>query len=358
MSGGATSNRNGVIWSGQNQNELNIMFVGEAWGQEEAIKKRPFVGPSGGILTGMLKQSGIDRNKHLLTNVFNFQPKPSNAIANVCGPKSEGIKGLPRLLPSKYVRAEFKPEIERLHDEVIAYNPNVVVALGATAAWAFLGTSGIKSIRGAPVMGYAHDTPIKILPTYHPAAVMRDWTLRPIVLADLDKAKREAMYPEIRRPRREILIEPTITDLWHFYRFYIAPSPELSIDIETIQDQITCIGFAPSIDRALVVPFYDPSQEDGNYWHDIKNEKAAWLFVRNMCHLEKAIVGQNFMYDMHFLWRSYGITVPYHEDDTMLLHHALQPEMVKSLGFLGSVYTDEASWKFMRTKGTVKLGDV
>jgi hypothetical protein len=34
----------------------------------------------------------------------------------------------------------------------------------------------------------------------------------------------------------------------------------------------------------------------------------------------------------------------------MLLHHALQPEMDKGLGFLGTVYTDELPWKFMRTK--------
>jgi hypothetical protein len=37
----------------------------------------------------------------------------------------------------------------------------------------------------------------------------------------------------------------------------------------------------------------------------------------------------------------------------MLLHHALQPESEKGLGFLGSVYTNEASWKLMRTS-TIK----
>ena len=37
-------------------------------------------------------------------------------------------------------------------------------------------------------------------------------------------------------------------------------------------------------------------------------------------------------------------------DDTMLMHHALQPESNKGLGFLGSVYTNHSSWKTMRTK--------
>jgi hypothetical protein len=61
---------------------------------------------------------------------------------------------------------------------------------------------------------------------------------------------------------------------------------------------------------------------------------------------------------MHFLWRRYGITVPFAQDDTMLAHHALQPEMEKGLGFLGSIYSDEASWKFMRKeKDTIKRED-
>ncbi len=52
----------------------------------------------------------------------------------------------------------------------------------------------------------------------------------------------------------------------------------------------------------------------------------------------------------------YGIAVPV-TDDTMLLHHALQPEMEKGLSFLGTIYTSEASWKMMRKKDTVKRED-
>ena len=42
-----------------------------------------------------------------------------------------------------------------------------------------------------------------------------------------------------------------------------------------------------------------------------------------------------------------GIPVPSWTDDTMILHHALQPEMEKGLGFLASIYTDEGQWKRM-----------
>jgi hypothetical protein len=50
---------------------------------------------------------------------------------------------------------------------------------------------------------------------------------------------------------------------------------------------------------------------------------------------------------MTFLWKVYGIPAPKACDDTMLAHHAMQPEMEKGLGFLASLYTDEASWKSM-----------
>jgi hypothetical protein len=50
---------------------------------------------------------------------------------------------------------------------------------------------------------------------------------------------------------------------------------------------------------------------------------------------------------MQWLWRA-GCPVRNARDDTMLLHHALYPEMPKSLGFLGSIYTEEASWKLLR----------
>jgi len=334
------------------------MLIGEAWGQKEAETGQPFSGLVGGVLKGMLSQVGIPFKDCYVTNVFNLQPRPTNSVVNLCGPKVEGILGLPYLLKGKYVNAKYTNELERLYDEIINHNPNLIVALGATAAWSLLGTSGIKSIRGAPALAHVRDKPFKVLPTYHPSAVARDYKLRPIVLADLDKAKREAAFADVRRPKREIWIEPTLEDMYRFKALYIDTSDELSPDIETYGDQITCIGFAPTVDRALVVPFYDPSQPDGNYWRTHWDELKAWKFVRKVCSAKRRVlVGQNFMYDMHFLWRSYGITSPHHTDDTMLLHHALQPEMEKSLGFLGSVYTNEASWKFMRTKHTVKQGD-
>jgi len=331
-----------------------MMLVGEAWGEQEAEAGEPFVGPSGRVLNMLLSATGIPRKEVYLTNVFNLRPSPSsNELRHLCGPKSEALPGYPALSSGKYVRAEYASELDRLFSEIKREAPNVIVAAGATPAWALLGSTGIRKVRGAPSYTYgvaaSRVGQIKVLPTYHPSAVMREWKLRPIVLADLDKAKREAEFPEIRRPEREFWLAPTIADLHAFEARFITPGCDLSIDIETNNGQVTCIGFAPSPSVALVVPFIDPTVAHGNYWESMSQELAAWKFVKRLCESHPGIF-QNGLYDVHYLWKVYGIRCFGLKDDTMLLHHSLQPEMEKGLGFLGSVYTDEPAWKFMRAK--------
>lgn len=338
----------------------DIMLVGEAWGKQEEEEGRPFVGASGFYLDQMLSQVGIRRSDCYVTNVFNVRPQPSNDVENLCGPKAMGISWMPPLKAGKYVSAEYEPELKRLYREIATHSPNVIVAFGATAGWALLRTSGIKRVRGAPALAHPDTRKLvasptwqgKIIPTYHPAAMMRDMSLRPIILSDLDKTARNASFPEIIKPHREFYVEPTYQDLLDFERAYIEDAPRLSVDIETKGRHITCIGFAPSRDRALVVPFWNPAQADGNYWRTFEEERLVWSWVkRNLQRRNVVYIGQNFMYDMTVLLRQYGITVDAREhEDTMLLHHALQPEMEKGLGFLATLYTDEPQWKFMRTK--------
>lgn len=337
------------------------MLVGEAWGEKEEEQQRPFVGTSGYLLDQFLSQVGIDRRDCYVTNVFNLRPRPNNDVSNLCGKKPEGIAGYPALTKGKFALAKYQPELERLYDEIKRERPNLIVALGATAAWALLKSTGIKQHRGfvastheavSAKIGYS----AKVLPTYHPAAVARQWELRPVILADLDKAKRESTHADIIRPARLLWIEPTLEDLATYEREYILPAEILSADIETWGQQITCIGFAPSASSGIVIPFVCENNRRGgtdnkhSYWPTIEEELIAWDYVARWLTLRPTIF-QNGMYDIQFLYRSYGIPVPLAAEDTMLLHHAFQPELEKGLGFLASIYTDEAAWKFMR-KGT------
>lgn len=355
------------------------LFIGEAFGEQEATLGVPFVGTSGAALLRMLHEAKIieltkadnfclnkwyeeqkpefvDRvwKAHVAeirrTNVFNLRPD-GNDIDALCGPKSAGIAGYPALAGSKYPRHEFEPELDRLADEILVLNPNLIVCLGNTPLWGLGGRTGIKKWRGTTFESTHTAAGYKCLATYHPAAVLRGWELRPIVIADLMKAKREAEFADVRRPKREIWIEPTIDDIQRFVDTINARcgSP-LSIDIETSGTRITCIGLGYS-DIAIVIPFDDDRRKDGNYWPTLEDERACWELIASV--LRDACVPklfQNGLYDIAFLWRSMRVRVVGAEHDTMLLHHSLQPEMIKDLGFLGSVYADEGAWKHMRKR--------
>jgi len=169
------------------------------------------------------------------------------------------------------------------------------------------------------------------------------------------KAARESKFPEIRRPKREIWIQPTLDDIRRFKQEHIDGCQRLSVDIETAGRAITCIGFAPRPDIGLVIPFVRPSRTGRNYFTNPASEREAFRLIRQILGDPKTRkTFQNGMYDIAFLWRAYGIKVMNAEEDTMLLHHALYPESEKSLGYLGSIYTDEGSWKKMRKNDTIK----
>lgn len=336
-----------------------IAIVGEAWGEHEAEVRRPFVGPAGQELNRMLADAGILREEVFLTNVFNLHPE-RNDLRTLCGGKRDGdtMGELPPLLPAKYLKRRYAPEIERLFRELRAARPNVVVAMGNTACWALLQTEAISKIRGA-----ARLSPVvpglKVLPTYHPSAVLRQYDLRHVTVLDLIKAKREGEFSELRRIPREIWLEPGLEDIRRFKREWIDGAACLAFDIETSHGEITCIGFAPSTGRALVVPFVDLRKPGCNYWPSLEDELEAWNQVQAILDGPEAKLGQNTLYDIQWLWKLYGIRVWNYSEDTMLLHHALQPESPKGLGFLGSVYTNEVAWKADRIRGkdTLKRED-
>jgi uracil-DNA glycosylase len=323
-----------------------IVVVGEAWNEEENRTGKPFSGAAGRALMQMLRTAGVDLADCHFTNVFNLYPE-GNKVQSLAGDKASAIPGLPKLGGKHYIHKAFAPEIQRLYAEILDHSPNVVILLGATPLWALTNLTSIKAARGTPASLLPAAGGFKALPTYSPSAMFRQWKLRPIIIADLEKAKRESEFPEIRRPTRFIHIEPEIEDLDDFYHQFIVPAPIISLDIETKSNTITEVGLSPSPDRALVIPFW--SRRTHNYWSTPQEETYAWRFIQKVC-AEKPCLGQNFSYDIAYLWMKMGIKIPRLAGDTMILHHALYPEMEKSLGFLGSIYTNEPSWKLMREK--------
>jgi uracil-DNA glycosylase len=338
-----------------------ICIIGEAWGAEEARLGLPFVGASGRELDRMLEEAEIDKRDCYLTNCFNLQPQPTNDVKNLGTDRKSSSVPMPEMQRGTYLQDCYFPEIQRLWKELAELSPNLALCLGNTALWALTGQSGIRSLRGTVSAAIYGVKGLKVLPTYHPAAVLRDWSIRSVVVADLMKAKRQALFPEVRRPARKIWISPDLRDIEKFFETYVRKSGKLSVDIETVSNrQISCVGFAPSKDLALCIPFVDP-RKGGSYWPSPHQEKLAWLWVKRMLHHvenpEIEILGQNFLFDVNWIWTKIGFTPKNFTRDTMLKHHAINPELEKGLGFLGSIYTDEPAWKLMRKNDSTKRGE-
>jgi uracil-DNA glycosylase len=355
-----------------------LLVVGEAFGESEAQMLQPFVGSSGKLLFELLGQASEEqREQHQvvvqkfpydlawvrhrgdwleqvgigLTNVFNLRPVDNKvetlgvekkmaepSIAAALGPFSRG----------KYLPQALRPQLSRLSQEIAEARPNVIVAAGATATWATLGLSGISALRGALSRGHSAGVSpgVKVLPVFHPAYVMRMWEARPILLADLMKAFREADSPTFEYPQRTILHTPEISDVeeWTTDTLRLWP-PALVCDIETAKRAITMVGFARSRTDALVVPFRLKEGTE-NFWPTVDNELRAWAAVEQLLGSGIPLVFQNGMYDLQYLIRM-GLHISNPRYDTMLHHHSLFPEMKKDLGFLGSLYANERAWKPM-----------
>lgn len=335
--------------------QKTVMVVGEFWGEQEELKGKAFAGPAGGVLSGLLAQAGISSDDCFFTNVINKRP-PSNSVRSFYGPKADAMPNYRPLAAGKFIDKKYAPEISRLFEELERTKPNVIIALGNLPLWALCKKTGIRKYRGSPLPTF--DNKYKVIPTWNPSSILRQWELRAVTLADFSKANLESEFPEIRRPVRYIYLEPQIEELWEFYHEFLENQPYISCDIETKLETITEVGFGTADGQhALVVPFWTRTPGDGNYWNTLKEERAAWDFVRHVITKHK-LIGQNFSYDMQYFWRTVKMPCPHFIGDTMLLHHSLQPELEKGLGFLGSIYTNEPSWKFMRTDhSTLKRGD-
>lgn len=333
---------------GTGPRDAKIVIVGDVPGETEERHGIPFCGTAGEELKKLMSEAGLDKSKCYQTNVFKVRPPNGKIESWYRGKKElppEYPSGVRPIVAGKYLCPEMLGAVEELRLELASLKPNLILVAGSVACWA-LGLEAITRSRGvvsASPWG-------KVLPIYHPSAVLSNWAFRPIVLADLLKAEREHHYPELRRPERTLWIEPTMEEVKEFCTSYLEPAPRVSFDIETKGGTITCISLAPSETLSLCIPLWDRRRPNGSYW-SVEDEVTIWKILHRYLVMlpmtgKKGLLAQNGLYDIQYL-AEYGLFVPRLADDTMLAHHALFPEMKKGLGFLASVYTNELSWKQM-----------
>lgn len=152
---------------GQGRADADIMLIGEGPGAEEDKQGLAFVGAAGQLLTKMLGAIDLDRQNVFIANIVKCRP-PKNRVPE----PNEAQACLPHL------RAQFA-----------LVRPKIVILLGATACRYILGDSfRLTRQRGQ----WVEKKGVYFMPTYHPAALLRDESKKRDAWTDL-KAVREKM---------------------------------------------------------------------------------------------------------------------------------------------------------------------
>lgn len=145
--------------------DARIMFVGEAPGGEEEIKGEPFVGPAGQLLTKMIQAMGLKREDVYIGNIMNWRPQM---------PTLEGRDQVGNRPPSE---DEMRYCLPFLRAQIEVVNPELLVALGSTAAQGLLGFGFFKAL--GEIRGSWREFAGKpLMVTYHPSYILRNQSNR------------------------------------------------------------------------------------------------------------------------------------------------------------------------------------
>lgn len=163
---------------GEGDPNARIMFVGEGPGADEDAQGRPFVGRAGQLLDKIIVACGLKRSDVFIANILKCRP-PGNR-----DPRADEI-------------ISCLPYLQR---QIEIINPEIIVALGAHAAKTLLNTTkSIGRLRGQFLDYYTgiDKPPIKLMATYHPAYLLRNYSPdnRRKVWEDMQKVLTELGLP-------------------------------------------------------------------------------------------------------------------------------------------------------------------
>lgn len=321
-----------------------IMVVGEAPGEQEVAAGVPFVGPSGNELNRMLQEAGIARTACFVTNVIRERP-PGNDISAFIPARKRDITPDCIQVDGKWVKPCVAAGIELLEKEISLVQPNVIIALGNVSLWATTGKWGVGSWRGSTLRSPLGPV---VVPTLHPAYVLRDWSVRAAVVHDLRRAAAHSSSREIVAPTWRFLIRPSfksaVAAIAHAQSLCDAAPTKLAVDIETRGGHIACLGFAWSKEDAICLPFMCVENVEG-YWSCDEEASIVLALSRLLQHPNAQIVGQNFSYDAQYIWRHWHF-MPHFVRDTMIAQHSCFSAQPKGLDYLSSLYcAHHVYWK-------------
>jgi uracil-DNA glycosylase family 4 len=156
----ANQGRSQVVF-GHGNPEATLMFVGEGPGRDEDKHGKPFIGRAGKLLTEMIEAMGLARDQVFISNTVKCRP-PQNRTPL----PSESAACISHLLLK----------------EIAIIRPRTICTLGAAATQALLGAeTKLKDVRG----NFIQTEYLRLIPTYHPAYLLRNPSAKKIVWQDL-----------------------------------------------------------------------------------------------------------------------------------------------------------------------------
>lgn len=326
-----------------------ILLIGEAPGKNEEEACKPFIGASGNELTKMLNEAGILRTEVRITNVCKYRP-PGNKIDLWWELHDKGKKKG----QVKHIDPRVEEGLNELRTEIENTQPNIIVPLGNLPLWATTGNTGITKWRGSLLKlereqhGESTDIrTIKVVPTIHPAAILRNWEWRYLAVHDFRRVKRWADhtgFPDINenfiiRPDYSVVVS-TLNAL--LLRCQSGERLYLAVDIETRKRHLACLGIAWSKSEAICIPFIEGQR---SYWSQQEELNVILLLRELLTHPNALCLGQNWQYDYQYIAKYFGFEVNLFLD-TMSEHHVQFPGLPKGLDFQSSLYRDiHIYWK-------------
>lgn len=248
-----------------------------------------------------------------------------------------------------------------LKEELSALKANLVLLLGQKVFSLFTGELNLSAWRGS-LLRNPLSCSEKMLATLHPYIVSRaDLPSGFFLLADLKRAKKEMLFPELLLPKRKLLLDLNFTDTilalqeiktWQF----------VSVDIENLVPSgvITEIGLGNTgteAEKSFAMTIQMYSIKGGARWKP-EQEVQIWLLLREILTSEKIFkILQNASHDMTLLYEWVGEIYPLYSD-TMIAAHLAYCEQPKDLGSLASIYTDEPHHKSDRNALSYNALDV
>ena len=167
------------IVNGTGDPKAKIVIVGEGPGLREDSYGQPFVGPTGQLLKKLMAQAGIDFREVFFTNCVRCLPK--GTLKPVREPSYEEIEAC-------------APFIEQEIDEI---KPTIIVPAGNTALRYIMGAKNLNITRQRGLEIWSTKYNCKIMPIFHPAAILRNPKYENVTVQDLARIRTSSGIKEL-----------------------------------------------------------------------------------------------------------------------------------------------------------------